>query len=71
MRIALISDLHWNALAVEAVLAQIARDGADQVVCLGDVATLGPEPERVLELVHDSNALCILGGAAANACARP
>lgn len=61
LRIALISDLHGNALAVEEVLSQIERHGADHLVCLGDVATLGPEPERVLELLHDRDATCILG----------
>src|SRR5689334_8074053 len=60
-RIALLSDLHGNALAVEQVLTHVERDGVDQIVCLGDVATLGPEPERVLELMHDSQAICILG----------
>ena len=45
MRIALISDLHANEVALAAVLADIARVGVDQIVCLGDVATLGPHPE--------------------------
>ena len=61
MRVALVSDLHGNALALKQVLSRIARVGADQIICLGDVATLGPEPERVLELIHESGALCILG----------
>jgi predicted phosphodiesterase len=61
LRLALVSDLHGNALALEQVLSRIASHGADQIICLGDVATLGPEPERVLELVHESGALCIMG----------
>jgi predicted phosphodiesterase len=61
IRLALVSDLHGNALALEQVLSRITRDGADQVICLGDVATLGPEPERVIELLHESRAVCILG----------
>ena len=61
IRVALVSDLHGNALALERVLARIAGRGVDQIICLGDVATLGPEPERTLELVHDSGAVCILG----------
>lgn len=60
-RIALVSDLHGNALALERVLARIAAVGADVTVCLGDVATLGPEPERTIELLHESGAVCILG----------
>lgn len=61
VRLALVSDLHGNALALEQVLTRIATRGADQIICLGDVATLGPEPERVLELVYESGAVCILG----------
>jgi len=61
MRIALISDLHGNELALKAVLAQIAQRGVDQIVCLGDVATLGPQPEAVMELLEKSAAVCILG----------
>jgi len=60
LRLALVSDLHGNALAFEQVLSRIERHGADQIICLGDVATLGPEPERVLELLEASGALCIL-----------
>lgn len=61
MRIALISDLHGCALALEQVLSRIARQGCDQIVCLGDVATLGPEPERLIALLNASGATCILG----------
>lgn len=61
MRIALVSDVHGNAFALEQVLARIGRRGADLILCLGDVATLGPEPERTLELLHESGAICILG----------
>lgn len=61
IRLALVSDLHGNAFALEQVLSRIAKQGADQVICLGDVATLGPEPERVLELLHETGAVCILG----------
>ena len=36
MRIAVISDIHGNLPALEAVVADIGRRGADQIVCLGD-----------------------------------
>jgi len=42
MRVALISDLHGNAAALEAVLQGVARVGVDRTICLGDTATLGP-----------------------------
>lgn len=61
MRIALISDLHGNELALRAVFDDIGRVGADQVVCLGDVATLGPRPGAVLAMLRERGCACILG----------
>lgn len=61
MRIALISDIHGNEVALRAVLASIERSGVDRIVCLGDTATLGPRPGPVLELLHQVAAPCIMG----------
>lgn len=61
MRIALISDLHANELALDAVLADAKRVGYDDLVCLGDVATLGPRPDAVLARLRDLGCRCILG----------
>jgi predicted phosphodiesterase len=60
-RIALVSDVHGNELALNAVLDDITRRGADQTVCLGDVATLGPRPVAVLERLQKLGCICILG----------
>ncbi len=60
-RIALISDLHGNELAFEAVLEEIRRVGVDRTVCLGDVAALGPRPLAVLQRLNDLRCACILG----------
>ena len=40
MKIALLSDIHGNAVALEAVLRDIDAEGVDLIICLGDVATL-------------------------------
>lgn len=61
MRVALISDLHANAVALAAVLADIKRVGVDRIVCLGDVATLGPRPDLILDQLRDLGCPCILG----------
>lgn len=61
MRIALISDIHGNEVALKAVMADINRVGVDSIVCLGDVATLGPRPSPILEMLGELDCPCILG----------
>ena len=61
MRVALLSDIHGNDVALRTVLADIHRQGVDQIVCLGDVATLGPTPQRTVELLVELNCPCIMG----------
>lgn len=61
MRIALISDIHGNQLALSAVLADAEAHHTDTVACLGDVATLGPRPREVLRTLRDRGVPCILG----------
>jgi len=61
MRVALLSDIHGNDVALRAVLADIKRHGVDQIVCLGDVATLGASPQRSVELLGELNCPCIVG----------
>ncbi len=61
MRIALISDTHGNLPALEAVLEDIRSQGADQIIFLGDSATIGPHPKETLDLLQALNCVCILG----------
>lgn len=52
MRIAILSDIHGNSIALDAVLGDIrARGGADAYWVLGDLAALGPDPVGALERV--------------------
>ena len=52
MRIALLSDIHGNLTALEAVLSDAASFGVDSFWALGDLAAIGPEPVRVLERLN-------------------
>ncbi|MBI9074365.1 MAG: metallophosphoesterase family protein [Desulfatibacillum sp.] len=62
MRIALISDIHGNDIALKTVLQDIEHAGGiDQVVCLGDVATLGPDPCAVVKRLREIKCPCVLG----------
>lgn len=61
MRIALISDIHGNAQALQAVLDEIYGHQPDKIVCLGDVATLGCAPKEVITLLKEHNICSIMG----------
>ena len=61
MNFALISDIHANLIALEAVLADIERAGVDQIVFLGDLVTMGPQPRQVTERIRDLGCPCVLG----------
>jgi predicted phosphodiesterase len=51
MRVAVVSDIHANLHAFEAVLAAIEGERVDAVWCLGDIVGYGPQPNRCCELV--------------------
>ncbi|MEW5718416.1 MAG: metallophosphoesterase family protein [Chloroflexota bacterium] len=53
MRIATISDIHANFVALETVLADIERAHIDRIVCLGDVTAGGPQPRETIQRVRD------------------
>ncbi len=63
MRCLIISDLHANLTAFEAVLADTkARDiKYDMVWCLGDVVGYGPDPNECIELLRTMPHICLAG----------
>ena len=61
MKLAIISDLHSNREALEAVVADIETRGVDDVVCLGDVVGYGPEPEFCVDVVRSRARWCLMG----------
>ncbi len=61
MRIAFISDIHARLARLDAVLQDIDRVGVDQIVCLGDVATMGPDPRGVIQRLRDLACPCVQG----------
>lgn len=60
---ALISDIHGNARALDAVLEELERFGIDDGIVLGDVAQGGDEPAAVLDRLADLGWPVILGNA--------
>jgi predicted phosphodiesterase len=62
MRLAILSDIHSNLAALEAVLADIdGDDGIDEIWCLGDVVGYGADPDACTELVSERASLCLVG----------
>lgn len=61
MRIALISDIHGNLPALEAVLEDIRLQKIEEIIFLGDLATIGPQPKEVVEKIRSLNCTCITG----------
>lgn len=61
MRIALLSDIHGNFEALEAVLRDLRRQEVDEVICLGDVVGYGADPGPCLDLVREKKWTCLLG----------
>ena len=49
MKIAVISDIHGNIEALEAVIKDIETEGCDKIFALGDYAMAGPEPEAAID----------------------
>jgi len=60
-RVALISDMHGNAVALEAVLRELERERLDEIVSLGDVAQGGPQPAECVDRLRDLGSRCVDG----------
>jgi diadenosine tetraphosphatase ApaH/serine/threonine PP2A family protein phosphatase len=61
VRAAVISDIHANLPALEAVFAAIDAAGLEEVWCLGDVVGYGADPDGCADLVRERCALCLVG----------
>jgi predicted phosphodiesterase len=61
MRLAVISDIHGHYTAFDAVLKDLARQHTDSIVCLGDVATIGPQPLPVIARLKQLGCAVITG----------
>lgn len=61
MRVAIISDIHSNLEALEAVEEEIRRLGSDVVICLGDVVGYGASPNECCERVRELAEVTLLG----------
>ena len=71
MKIALISDVHANIVALEAVLGAIDKEGVDWIIHAGDIVGYYPFPNEVIRLFQQRGVISIRGNhdrAALNIC---
>ncbi|MDO4570676.1 MAG: metallophosphoesterase family protein [Planctomycetia bacterium] len=61
MKRAIISDIHSNLEALEAVLKDIDEQNISEIYCLGDIIGYGANPLECLDIVRERCAVCILG----------
>jgi putative phosphoesterase len=63
VRLAVISDIHGNCVALDAVLADLSGRAVEEVVCLGDVAAGGPQPREVIARLRELGCQVVRGNA--------
>ncbi|MBI5030911.1 MAG: metallophosphoesterase family protein [Chloroflexi bacterium] len=63
MRIAVISDVHANCVAFDAVLADLQNQPVDSTVCLGDAIQGGPQPAQVVARLSELACPVVMGNA--------
>jgi diadenosine tetraphosphatase ApaH/serine/threonine PP2A family protein phosphatase len=61
LRAAVLSDIHSNRQALEAVLAAVDDGGFDEVWCLGDMVGYGADPDACTALVRERCGTCLVG----------
>jgi diadenosine tetraphosphatase ApaH/serine/threonine PP2A family protein phosphatase len=61
MQVAIVSDIHGNRHAFEAVLADVERSPAQEIWCLGDVVGYGADPNDCCRLARAHAAVCLAG----------
>jgi predicted phosphodiesterase len=60
VKCAILSDIHGNLEALEAVLSDIRGQNVERVYCLGDIVGYGPNPRECVDLAMDFD-VCVLG----------
>jgi predicted phosphodiesterase len=61
LKLGIISDVHGNLEALEAVVGFLRGKGAVRFVCCGDIVGYGPDPNRCIEIVRELDCLCVVG----------
>lgn len=61
MKYAILSDIHGNLEALQAVLQDAKQQGCTHYVCLGDIVGYGPNPRECLQMIQELNCPTVIG----------
>ena len=61
MKLGVLSDVHGNIEALEAVVRVLRDKGATRFVCCGDIVGYGPDPNRCIETIRAMHCACVAG----------
>lgn len=61
MKVAVISDIHANLIALQEVLKDMVDEGCEKVICLGDIVLAGPQPKETIEFFKQQDWLVVQG----------
>jgi len=63
MRVAVLSDIHGNCIALDSALQDLDRNPAEKLVCLGDAIQGGPQPAQVVARLRELGCPVVMGNA--------
>jgi predicted phosphodiesterase len=61
MRIGIVSDPHGCLVGLKATLDWLRKEGVDTIVCAGDIASFGPQPNECISLLIERNVVSVQG----------
>ena len=61
IKIAIFSDVHGNLPALRSIIDDIKKENCDEIICLGDIVGIGPNPKECLDLIMDNSINLVLG----------
>ena len=61
MKLALFTDIHGNKEALSSIIDDIKKQNIDEIICLGDVLGIGPNPKECMDIIIENNIEMVLG----------
>src|SRR5438270_10056150 len=61
MRLGIISDMHGNAVALEAALKDLEQQRPAAILCMGDAIQGGPQPAEIVSILREGNIPTVMG----------